>query len=757
MTNVNEAPVITSGTTGSVAENAAANAVVYTAQASDVDASSTLRYSLGGTDAASFDIDAISGAVTLRESANFEAKPSYNIQVIASDGVLSDSKAVTVSVTDVNEAPFLLQNSPTSFVLVKGRSLESSPIRVAGGFEDPEQNTLTFSLASALPTDLIFDSSTATFSGTPSTDGLYSVTLRVSDGTLFSDQIYTLRVVSQPVVVSVSADKVAAKAGDPLTFTVTLSEPVTIDTTYGTPVLVFDVAGNDMLAEYRAIFGSGTKTATTVLTFVATAIAGTDTQVTIKSLSLGNATITGNLTGQSLSTQTSARVDNFVVDNSEPVFTSPNYVIVEENIATSTVVYTATATDDTALSYRLWGPNSSAFNLLNGVLTFKNPPDFETFSSYEVCIDATDAVGNTRTQKLTIGVTDVNEAPTAITLNNVVSSLPENTSTSSPVKVADIQVTDDALGTNTFTLSGTDKDLFEVIGNALYLKSGVVLDHESVKNNYAVTVSVGDVNVNGNTFSTSYTLGVTNVNEAPTYTSGSLVDQTLQVGAAGSIVVPVNAFTDPDVGDTLSYVAYVDNVLIASQNWISFNARTKTFALNADVSQIGAHTLTVVASDGSLSASHTFGLDVTLPVGQGILKSHIAQLTDYLDNPTTVGTTDYTQANPSSVIRTAHTGFNLAYNTGPWQWRGGYVMQNIQRSAVDDVIRSKNKTPYNLNHTLMGEVGYKMTRNTLLFTRGQVMSNQFLAEVPFLYNSLTSQRFNQRYGLLSIGLVASVD
>lgn len=108
-------------------------------------------------------------------------------------------------------------------------------------------------------------------------------------------------------------------------------------------------------------------------------------------------------------------------------------------------------------------------------------------------------------------------------------------------------------------------------------------------------------------------------------------------------------------------------------------------------------------------------------------------------------------------IRTAHAGFNLAYNTGPWQWRGGYVMQNIQRSAVDDVIRSKNKTPYNLNHTLMGEVGYKMTRNTLLFTRGQVMSNQFLTEVPFLYNSLTSQRFNQRYGLLSIGLVASVD
>jgi hypothetical protein len=105
--------------------------------------------------------------------------------------------------------------------------------------------------------------------------------------------------------------------------------------------------------------------------------------------------------------------------------------------------------------------------------------------------------------------------------------------------------------------------------------------------------------------------------------------------------------------------------------------------------------------------------------------------------------------------RTAQAGFNLAYSTGPWQWRGGYVLQNIQRSAVDDVIRSKNKTPYNLNHTLVGEVGYKLTPTLLFFTRGQIMNHQFVTEIPFLYNSLTSQRFDQRYGLLSIGLLAS--
>ena len=105
--------------------------------------------------------------------------------------------------------------------------------------------------------------------------------------------------------------------------------------------------------------------------------------------------------------------------------------------------------------------------------------------------------------------------------------------------------------------------------------------------------------------------------------------------------------------------------------------------------------------------------------------------------------------------RTAQAGFNLAYSTGPWHWRGGYVLQNIQRTAVDDVIRGKDKTPYNVNHTLVGEVGYKLSPTLLLFTRGQVMNHQFVTEIPFLYNSLTSQRFNQRYGLLSIGLLAS--
>jgi len=104
--STNTAPTITSVSTGTVAENAAISTVVYTATATDVDSGQTLSYSLTGTDAGSFDINASTGVVTLKATANYEAKASYSFNVVATDngtGSLTDTKAVTVSVTDVND------------------------------------------------------------------------------------------------------------------------------------------------------------------------------------------------------------------------------------------------------------------------------------------------------------------------------------------------------------------------------------------------------------------------------------------------------------------------------------------------------------------------------------------------------------------------------------------------------------------------------------------------------------------------------
>ena len=111
------APSITSGATGTEAENTVATNVVYTAAATD---NSTVTYSLTGTDAALFNISSSTGAVTFKNSPNFEAPTDsgannvYDIVVNATDvaGNVA-TKAVAITVTNVNDAPVATITSAT--------------------------------------------------------------------------------------------------------------------------------------------------------------------------------------------------------------------------------------------------------------------------------------------------------------------------------------------------------------------------------------------------------------------------------------------------------------------------------------------------------------------------------------------------------------------------------------------------------------------------------------------------------------------
>ena len=67
------------------------------------------------------------------------------------------------------------------------------------------------------------------------------------------------------------------------------------------------------------------------------------------------------------------------------------------------------------------------------------------------------------TAPLAITITDVNEPPT-VALANTTTTFAEDTDTTSAIKVADIVITDDALGTNVLSLSGADAALFQIVG-----------------------------------------------------------------------------------------------------------------------------------------------------------------------------------------------------------------------------------------------------------------------------------------------------
>ena len=95
-------PILTSADTSTVEENASTDTVIYDVEANDPD-NDNLTYSVSGTDASYFTVDSDDGEIRLLEPADYETKDSYTFDVTASDGELSDTKTVTVNVTDINE------------------------------------------------------------------------------------------------------------------------------------------------------------------------------------------------------------------------------------------------------------------------------------------------------------------------------------------------------------------------------------------------------------------------------------------------------------------------------------------------------------------------------------------------------------------------------------------------------------------------------------------------------------------------------
>ncbi|AMV27035.1 Cadherin domain protein [Gemmata sp. SH-PL17] len=113
VTNVNEAPVITSNGGGAnAAINAAENqTAVTTVTATDVDAGTTLTYSItGGADMGLFTINSSTGVLTFLAAPDFEAPGDtgtdnvYDLVVTVSDGTLTDTQTIAVTVTDVGGA-----------------------------------------------------------------------------------------------------------------------------------------------------------------------------------------------------------------------------------------------------------------------------------------------------------------------------------------------------------------------------------------------------------------------------------------------------------------------------------------------------------------------------------------------------------------------------------------------------------------------------------------------------------------------------
>lgn len=141
VTNVAEAPVITSGGGGAAAAVSVAEdqTAVTTFTATDEDVPSTLTYSIvGGADAAKFHINTTTGALTFLVAPDFEnpadagSNNVYDLVVQVSDGALTDTQALAVSVTNAGETQTIFLTAGNDVFPVPGQILSNDNYVVDG-------------------------------------------------------------------------------------------------------------------------------------------------------------------------------------------------------------------------------------------------------------------------------------------------------------------------------------------------------------------------------------------------------------------------------------------------------------------------------------------------------------------------------------------------------------------------------------------------------------------------------------------------
>ena len=542
MTNVNEAPVITSDGGGATASiNAAENqSAVTTATSTDVDGGAPLYSIIGGADAALFTIDAASGVLTFASPPDFEtpadagADNVYDVTIQVADGNGGfDTQAIAVTVTNVNEAPVITSDGGGATASINAAENQSAVTTATS--TDVDGGAPLYSIiggADAALFTIDAASGVLTFASPPDfetpadagADNVYDVTIQVADGNGgFDTQAIAVTVTNvneAPVITSDGGGATASINAAENQSAVTTATSTDVDG--GAPL--YSIIGGADAALFTIDAASGVLTFASPPDFETPADAGADNvyDVTIQ-VADGN----GGFDTQAIA----VTVTNV---NEAPVITSDGggataSINAAEN---QSAVTTATSTDvdgGAPLYSIIGGADAALFTIdaASGVLTFASPPDFETPADagadnvYDVTIQVADGNGGFDTQAIAVTVTNVNEAP-------VITS--DGGGATASINAAENQ---SAVTTATSTDVDGGAPLYSIIGGAdaalftIDAASGVLTfasppDFETpadagADNVYDVTIQVADGNGGFDTQAIAVT--VTNVNEAPVITS----------------------------------------------------------------------------------------------------------------------------------------------------------------------------------------------------------------------------------------------
>lgn len=521
--DIDEPPTITlANTTNTLPEDTDTSSRIKVADiivTDDVSGTSTL--SLSGADAALFEISGTELFLIAGAALDFETNPSLDVTVNVDDPALGgspdNSASLSIAVTDVNEPPtiallntvtFLAESTDTSArikvadVVVTDDAIGANVLGLTGpdaalfelvGLELYLIAGATLDFESNPVLDVTVTVNDAAIGTTP--DDSADLAIAITDGN--EPPSVSLANVIGPLAENTDTSsriKVAdiVVTDDALgSFTLSLS---------GTNASFFEIAGTELFLSAGVSLDFETRPVLNVVISVDDATVGATTDDSAV-LSLPIADVNEPPAIALVNTVTSLAED---ILTTSPVKVA-NVVIIDDALGTNTLSLTGA---DAAL-FQIVG--TELFLVAGAVLDFETKPVLNV----TVVLDDT-AVGATPdgTADLTINITDASDPPT-VTLANTVTSLPENTDTTARTRVADIIITDDALGTNTLSLTGADAALFEIVGNQLFIVAGAGIDFET---NPAldVTVNVDDATVGASPDDTaSLSISVSDVNEAP--------------------------------------------------------------------------------------------------------------------------------------------------------------------------------------------------------------------------------------------------
>jgi VCBS repeat-containing protein len=487
-----------------------------------------------------------------------------------SDGISTVNQSFAINITGANDTPTLTAVAAASYTDTAINDTFSNITGTLTGNDRDTGTTLTYGIASGTLANgtstlsgtygsLSINTSTGAYAYTPnstainalSTNASDTFTFTVNDGISTVNQFFAINITGAndtPTLTAVEAGNYADTAIND-TFSNITGTLTGNDRDTGT-TLIYGIASGIVangISTLSGTYGSLSINTSTGAYFY------TPNSTAINALSTNVSDAFTFTVSDGISTVNQSFAINITGGNDTPTQLTVNNSQIPENVPINTVVGKLTSTDrDTndihtySLTSGIGSTDNNLFEIVGDQLRIKASPDFETKASYTVRVKVTDRGGLSSEQTFAINITDINEPPTQLVINNsqVAENVPTNT------VVGTFNTTSEKGDILTYSLANgegsSDNQFFEIVDNTIRIK--ISPDFE-IKSSY--TVRVKATNQNGLSTEKTFPINITNLNETPSIPT--LSNQQIVENSPINTVVGKLTATDPDLGDTLSY------------------------------------------------------------------------------------------------------------------------------------------------------------------------------------------------------------